>query len=88
MTYRVFWADTLADEVIERYGKDGEVVVKCAASPSGGKHIGNINDILRGFGGYDHLAGGAGDDAGEVEFRARYRAAIWPSSSISRTWRR
>ncbi|MCD1295371.1 lysine--tRNA ligase [Methanocella sp. CWC-04] len=49
MTYRVFWADTLADEVIERYGKEGEVVVKCAASPSGGKHIGNINDILRGY---------------------------------------
>ncbi len=49
MAYRVFWADTLADEVIERYGKDQEVVVKCAASPSGGKHIGNINDILRGY---------------------------------------
>lgn len=49
MVHRVFWADTLADEVIERYGKDGEVVVKCAASPSGGKHIGNINDILRGY---------------------------------------
>ena len=53
MVHRVFWADTLADEVIERYGKGGEiageVVVKCAASPSGGKHIGNINDILRGY---------------------------------------
>ena len=48
MTYRVFWADSIADEVVERYGK-GEVVVKCAASPSGGKHIGNINDILRGY---------------------------------------
>lgn len=49
MVYRVFWADELADEVVERYGKDREVVVKCAASPSGGKHIGNINDILRGY---------------------------------------
>jgi len=49
MAYRVFWADSIADEVIERYGKDDTVVVKCAASPSGGKHIGNLNDILRGF---------------------------------------
>jgi len=48
MTYRVFWADSIADEVIERYGRR-EVVVKCAASPSGGKHIGNLNDILRGY---------------------------------------
>lgn len=48
MAYRVFWADSIADEVVERYGK-GDVVVKCAASPSGGKHIGNINDILRGY---------------------------------------
>ena len=49
MAYRVFWADSVADEVVERYGKEGTVVVKCAASPSGGKHIGNLNDILRGY---------------------------------------
>lgn len=48
MTYRVFWADSIADEAIERYGRQ-EIVVKCAASPSGGKHIGNLNDILRGY---------------------------------------
>jgi lysyl-tRNA synthetase class 1 len=48
MAYRVFWADSIADEVIERYGGQ-EIVVKCAASPSGGKHIGNLNDILRGY---------------------------------------
>jgi len=46
--HRIFWADSIADEVIERYGRQ-EIVVKCAASPSGGKHIGNLNDILRGY---------------------------------------
>ena len=49
MAYRAFWADSIADEVIERYGKEDTIVVKCAASPSGGKHIGNLNDILRGY---------------------------------------
>lgn len=44
-----FWADKVAKECIERSGREGkkEIVVKGAASPSGGKHIGNLNDIIR-----------------------------------------
>lgn len=44
-----FWADKVANECIERSEREGkkEIVVKGAASPSGGKHIGNLNDVIR-----------------------------------------
>jgi len=47
MIFHPFWADEVADIVVER-GKD-EATVKSGASPSGGKHIGNLNDIMRGY---------------------------------------
>jgi lysyl-tRNA synthetase class 1 len=44
----MFWADEVAIEVRKRcVGK--QPVIKAGASPSGGKHIGNLNDILRGY---------------------------------------
>ncbi len=44
----MFWADEVAEEVKKRcVGK--QPVIKAGASPSGGKHIGNLNDILRGY---------------------------------------
>ncbi len=44
-----FWVDKVARECIERADREGkkEIVVKGAASPSGGKHIGNLNDVIR-----------------------------------------
>lgn len=47
---KLFWADQKADEVIKRIGKSKkEFTIKCAASPSGGKHIGNLNDCARAY---------------------------------------
>jgi len=44
-----FWADKVAGECINRAEKEGrkQITVKCGASPSGGKHIGNLNDVIR-----------------------------------------
>jgi len=46
----MFWADQLADKVIERAEKEGRVPnIKCQETPSGGKHIGNLNDVMRAY---------------------------------------
>ncbi|MGB9577476.1 MAG: lysine--tRNA ligase, partial [Candidatus Norongarragalinales archaeon] len=42
------WADQLAEKIIERAKREGRTPnVKCQQTPSGGKHIGNLNDVLR-----------------------------------------
>lgn len=44
------WADQLADKIIERSRREGrQANVKCQQTPSGGKHIGNLNDVARAF---------------------------------------
>jgi len=46
----MFWADQLADKIIERAEKENKIPnIKCQATPSGGKHIGNLNDVARAF---------------------------------------
>lgn len=44
----VFWADELADEV-EARDPDEPIVIKGGISPSGVPHIGNVNEIMRGY---------------------------------------
>lgn len=48
MKERMFWADEVAEKVKQRCTAR-QPVIKAGASPSGGKHIGNLNDILRGY---------------------------------------
>lgn len=44
------WADQLADQIIARSEREGRAPnVKCQQTPSGGKHIGNLNDVLRAY---------------------------------------
>lgn len=46
----MFWADQLAEKVLERSEKEGKIPnIKCQQTPSGGKHIGNLNDVARSF---------------------------------------
>ena len=46
----LFWADQLADQVIERSKKEGKIVsIRSGQTPSGGKHIGNLNDPVRAY---------------------------------------
>ena len=46
----VFWSDELAGQAIERAKKEGhEPVCRCAQTPSGGKHIGNLNDVVKAY---------------------------------------
>ncbi|GEM_PF-79789 len=46
----LFWADQLADQVIERAKREGKIVnVRSGQTPSGGKHIGNLNDPVRAY---------------------------------------
>ncbi len=46
----LFWADQLADQVQERAKKEKTpAVVRCGQTPSGGKHIGNLNDVVRAY---------------------------------------
>lgn len=46
----LFWADQLADQVIERARKEGRIVsIRSGQTPSGGKHIGNLNDPIRAY---------------------------------------
>lgn len=49
----MFWADEVAEEVKKRCAAKQpdarQPVIKAGASPSGGKHIGNLNDIMRGY---------------------------------------
>ncbi|WP_277554941.1 lysine--tRNA ligase [Halobaculum limi] len=46
--YHAFWADEVADEV-EARDPDEPIVIKGGVSPSGIAHIGNFNEIIRGF---------------------------------------
>ncbi|OIO24655.1 lysine--tRNA ligase [Candidatus Micrarchaeota archaeon CG1_02_51_15] len=42
------WADSLAEQIVARSKAEGRTPnVKCQQTPSGGKHIGNLNDVLR-----------------------------------------
>ncbi|WP_049928074.1 lysine--tRNA ligase [Halopiger goleimassiliensis] len=43
-----FWADTVADRVLERDPEE-PIVVKGGISPSGVPHLGNVNEIMRGY---------------------------------------
>lgn len=47
----MFWADQLAEQVIERIAatKKAEAVCKTGASPSGAKHIGNLFDVMKAY---------------------------------------
>ncbi|MFH1630960.1 MAG: lysine--tRNA ligase [Candidatus Aenigmatarchaeota archaeon] len=46
----VFWADQIAVDLITRAKKeDVQVVCRGGASPSGGKHIGNMFDLMKGY---------------------------------------
>jgi lysyl-tRNA synthetase class 1 len=47
-TRHAFWADTIADE-IERREPEEPIVVKGGISPSGVPHLGNVNEIMRGY---------------------------------------
>jgi len=46
--HNVFWADEVADE-IEARDPTEPVVIKGAISPSGVPHLGNVNEIMRGY---------------------------------------
>ncbi|WP_101294185.1 lysine--tRNA ligase [Halegenticoccus soli] len=46
--YRAFWADEVADE-IEARDPDEPIVIKGGVSPSGVAHLGNFNEIMRGY---------------------------------------
>src|SRR3989338_4778787 len=44
----LFWADQIAKQIVERMEREGGVPnIKCQQTPSGGKHIGNLNDVVR-----------------------------------------
>ncbi|WP_121820375.1 lysine--tRNA ligase [Halostella salina] len=43
-----FWADAIADE-IEARDPDEPIVIKGGISPSGVPHLGNVNEIMRGY---------------------------------------
>ncbi|WP_222916236.1 lysine--tRNA ligase [Natrinema sp. SYSU A 869] len=47
-TRHAFWADTVADRVTERNPEE-PIVVKGGISPSGVPHLGNVNEIMRGY---------------------------------------
>lgn len=52
----LFWADQLADKIIERSKKEKRTPnIKCQQTPSGGKHIGNLNDVARAYFPYKSL---------------------------------
>lgn len=47
---QLFWADQLANQIIERAKREGKIPnIKCQQTPSGGKHIGNLNDVARSY---------------------------------------
>ncbi|WP_117594369.1 lysine--tRNA ligase [Haloprofundus halophilus] len=46
--HHAFWADEVADEILAR-DPDEPIVVKGGISPSGVAHLGNFNEILRGY---------------------------------------
>jgi len=43
-----FWADTVADRILERDPEE-PIVIKGGISPSGVPHLGNMNEIVRGY---------------------------------------
>jgi lysyl-tRNA synthetase class 1 len=45
---RAFWADAVADEILEREPAD-PIIVKGGVSPSGVPHLGHVNEIVRGY---------------------------------------
>ncbi|QLG49435.1 lysine--tRNA ligase [Natrinema halophilum] len=47
-TRHAFWADTVADRVEDRDPEE-PIVVKGGISPSGVPHLGNVNEIMRGY---------------------------------------
>ncbi|KTG08906.1 lysine--tRNA ligase [Haloprofundus marisrubri] len=47
-TRHAFWADEVADEILAR-DPDEPIVIKGGISPSGVAHLGNFNEILRGY---------------------------------------
>jgi lysyl-tRNA synthetase class 1 len=47
-TRHAFWADTVADRVAKR-NPDEPIVIKGGISPSGVPHLGNVNEIMRGY---------------------------------------
>jgi lysyl-tRNA synthetase class 1 len=47
-THHVFWADEVADR-IEARNPDDPITIKGGISPSGVPHLGNVNEIMRGY---------------------------------------
>ncbi|SDX72087.1 lysine--tRNA ligase [Halopenitus persicus] len=47
-THHAFWADAVADEILERDPAE-PIVIKGGVSPSGVAHLGNFNEIMRGY---------------------------------------
>ena len=47
-TRRAFWADTVADLILDRDPSE-PIVIKGGISPSGVPHFGNMNEIVRGY---------------------------------------
>lgn len=46
----LFWADQIAKQIVERMEREGrEPNIKCQQTPSGAKHIGNLNDVVRAY---------------------------------------
>src|SRR3989344_3816409 len=46
----LFWADQLARQIVARTKTEKRIAnIKCQQTPSGGKHIGNINDVIRAY---------------------------------------
>ena len=43
-----FWAEAVADEIAQR-NPDDPIVIKGGVSPSGVAHLGNVNEIMRGY---------------------------------------
>ncbi len=46
--HHVFWADEVADR-IEARNPDDPIIIKGGISPSGVPHLGNVNEIMRGY---------------------------------------
>ncbi|WP_227353489.1 lysine--tRNA ligase [Haladaptatus salinisoli] len=46
--HHVFWADEVADR-IEAHDPDDPIIIKGGISPSGVPHLGNVNEIMRGY---------------------------------------
>lgn len=47
-TRHAFWADTVADRIEDRNPEE-PIVIKGGISPSGVPHLGNVNEIMRGY---------------------------------------